>query len=354
MLNIVCIDDEEDDVELVRLALARAELDATLERVADERGLMHALAGPPDVVLCDYSMPGFSAERALALLQRCPGRAPPVIVVTRAIAEATVVQLLRNGAHDYVPKDKLALLPTVIHRVLAVRAHHREQRRTTEQLAETYTRYRALSARMVDAQERERASIARELHDGLGQLLTGIMIHLHAAGRTPDAAQGAAHRDSALAMADQALQQVKTLSFDLRPAQLGLLGFVPAVRAMLERKLGPPGIRADLQVQGEDPTPEHPSRAVALRVLQQALLNVIRHAQARRVTIRLRLAPGRPLRLTVADDGRGFDVHAVLHGPVNEHNIGLRGMQERAELAGGRLKVCSRPGRGTVLCLRIG
>jgi signal transduction histidine kinase len=353
MLNIVCVEDEEDEVEMIRLALRRAGVEADLRRVCDESGLLRALAHGSDLVLCDHSMPGYSADRALALLARVHG-GPPLVLVTRAIGEEAVVRLFRMGAADYVAKDKLALLPPVIQRVIEKRAQERERRLTAQRLADASARFRALSVRLIDAQERERASIARELHDGLGQLLTGTLIHLHAADRTADPERAPALRAQAVAMAEQALQQVKTLSFELRPAQLGLLGFVPALRAMLERKLGPAGVMWTLRVRGDCVAPEHPSRRAALRVLQQGLVNLLRHAQAHRVAVHLRFGEGERMTLTLADDGRGFDAAQKLSGPVNEGNVGLHGMMERAELAGASLRFRSRPGAGTVLRLTVG
>ncbi|MCW7536551.1 histidine kinase [Aquabacterium sp. A7-Y] len=352
MLRMVCIEDEEDDVELVRLALWRGGMDAVLERVADEPGLRRCLAEKPDLLLCDYSMPGFSAERALALLAE--GRHDvPLVVVTRAIGEEAVVQLFRAGAKDYVAKDKLALLPSVITRVLQARALEQERRRTAEQLRSAYERLRVLSARVVDAQERERALIARDLHDGLGQLLTGIVIHLHAAGRSGDPEKARHCSERAAGMAQEAIQQVKSLSFDLRPAQLELLGFSAAVQATVDRRLENSGATGYVRVRGQEGEGGRPSYAVALRVLQEALTNVVRHAGASSVVVRLRFVDPERLVMTVADDGCGFDVRQTLAGGISERNFGLYGMAERAELGGGRIRWRSRPGRGTVLQLFI-
>ncbi|AKJ30337.1 histidine kinase [Caldimonas brevitalea] len=352
MLRIVCIEDEEDDVELVRLSLARAGVDAELVQVADEPGLLRHLAAPPDLLLCDYSIPGFSAERALALLAQGQHDVP-LIVVTRAIGEEAVVKLFRSGAKDYVAKDKLALLPSVIERVLQARALERERRRTAEQLRQAYDRLRQLSARVVDAQERERTLIARDLHDGLGQLLTGIVIHLHAAERSGEAEQVRRFNERATALAQQAVEQVKTLSFNLRPAQLDLLGFVAAVQATLERQLENTGVQGYVRIRGPHPVGTHPSHAVALRILQEALTNVARHARAHKAVVRLHFFGTERLVMTVADDGRGFDVAQVLAGGVSEKNLGLYGIAERAELVGGRIRWRSTPGRGSVLQLFI-
>ncbi|WKB54083.1 ATP-binding response regulator [Eleftheria terrae] len=352
-LQIVCIEDEEDDVELLRLSLLRGGVAADIRRVADEAGLRRELLSPPDLLLCDYSMPGFSAERALALLAEGPHDVP-LVVVTRAIGEEAVVRLFRAGAKDYVAKDKLALLPSVIDRVLRARALEQERRRTAEQLGAAYDRLRLLSARVVNAQERERALIARELHDGLGQLLTGIVIHLHAAARSGDPEDARRFAERAAGLAQEAIQQVKSLSFDLRPAQLELLGFSAAVQATVERRLEHSGIAGYVRVRGvDDARRGRAQQSVALRILQEALTNVVRHAQARTVVVRLRFAGSQRLVMTVADDGRGFDVARTLAGGVSEKNLGLYGMAERAELVGGRLRWRSSLGRGTVLQLFI-
>jgi signal transduction histidine kinase len=352
MLNIVCIDDEPDDVELVRLALERGGVAAEVRHVDDEAGLRDCLRSPPDLLLCDYSMPGFSADRALGVLRET-APALPLVVVTRAIGEDAVVELFRAGAKDYVAKDKLALLPAVIERVLRARAAEVERQRAAEALADANTRLRLLSSRLVDAQERERTRIARELHDSLGQGLTGIVIHLHAAARSEEAAQTERCLQRALELAQHAIQQVKSMSFQLRPAQLELLGFVPALQATIDRQLEGSGVGGSLRVRGSDPQRASAGQAVALRVLQEALTNVLRHAGAGEVVVRLRFGRGEHFVLTVGDDGRGFDVAATLGGGISQKNIGLHGMLERAELMGGRLRFRSTPGRGSVARLSL-
>lgn len=352
MLHIVCIDDEPDDVELVRLALERADVEAQIERIDDEAALVNCLETPPHLLLCDYSMPGFSAERALAIV--AAHRKPvPLVVVTRSIGEDAVVELFRSGAKDYVGKDKLALLPAVIQRVLRERALEVERQRTAQALAEANARLRLLSSRLVGAQERERTLVARELHDSLGQVLTSVVMQLHASGRTPEAAEAQRCQQRALELTQQAIRQVKTMSFNLRPAQLELLGFVAAVRATLDRQLEASEVKGALRLRGNDPQRTLPAQSVALRVLQEALTNMLRHSHAHSVVVRLRFADGEHFVLTIGDDGVGFDVAAALAGGLSESNLGLHGMLERAELMGGRIRFRSRPERGTVVRLSL-
>jgi signal transduction histidine kinase len=352
MLRIVCIDDQPDDVELIRLALERGGIDADVRRVDDEAGLRECLQSPPQLFLCDYSMPRFSAERALAVVATAD-HPVPTIVVTWSIGEEAVVRLFRSGAKDYVAKDKLALLPSAVERVLRERAAERERERTAEALEQANARLRQLSSHLVDAQERERTVIARELHDSLGQALSGIVIHLHAAARSESTGQGEHCRGRALELAQQAIRQVISMSFQLRPAQLELLGFAAAVQATLDRQLEASGVRGSMRLRGRDPQRAASAQAVALRVLQEALTNVVRHAAASNVVVRLRFCDGDRFVLTLCDDGRGFDVDAVLAGGLSEKNLGLHGMLERAELMGGRLRFRSCAGRGTVVRLSL-
>jgi signal transduction histidine kinase len=350
MLSIVCIEDQSDDVELARLVLERAGIQARLQRVETEPELRRALGARPDLLLCDYNMPAFSAERALAVAGEL-GAGVPLVVVTRAIGEEAVVGLFRAGAKDYVAKEKLALLPAVVDRVLRERGLAAERERSARVLAAANARLRQLSAHLVDAQERERTRIARDLHDGLGQQLTSIVMQLQAAQHSADAAGAERCHANALETAQEAIGQLRTLSFELRPAQLELLGFVAAVKATLDRQRDATGLQSVVRVRGDAPPRLLPTHAVALRILQEGLTNVLRHAAALRCVVKLHFLGDEHFWLTIGDDGRGFDVAAALGGGLSERNIGLHGMIERAELMGGRLRLRSSPGRGTTLRL---
>jgi signal transduction histidine kinase len=199
------------------------------------------------------------------------------------------------------------------------------------------------------AQERERSHISRELHDQLGQTLTAVVIHLHAAERSQEPEISRKHSTTAAELANGALQQLKTLSFSLRPAQLDLLGLVPAVQSAMQRIAEPAGLRCELTTRGEEPKKLEENAAVAVRLVQEALTNTVRHADAERVRVRLRFLPRGRISLLMLDDGMGFDKAAVLNGRQSERNIGLYGMIERTELAGGRLHIRTREGSGVAI-----
>ncbi len=349
-VKLLCVEDNPDDVELLGIALERADPQRrySLRRVDDATSFAQALQEDFDAILCDFNMPRFSPYAALQILvaRRC---STPLVVVTRAIGEEAAVHVLRCGAKDYVTKDKLGTLPQIIAGVRAERRRAAEQERMARELESAYRRLKKLSARLVAAQERERTLISRELHDQLGQTLTGMVIHLHAAQRAADAEAARQHTATAMDMAQGAVQQIKTLSFSLRPAQLDLLGLVPAVQSAVQRIAQPAGLEHEVTSRGEEPEQLGETASVVVRLVQEALTNTVRHGRASRICVRLRFLPQGRIGLLVVDDGAGFDKAAVLGGQPSERNVGLYGMIERTELAGGRLLIRTRPGAGVAI-----
>lgn len=349
-IRLLCVEDNPDDVELMGIALERADPARRYElhRVDNAASFVAALDGGWDVILCDFNLPRFSPYAALQILITRRSNVP-LIVLTRAIGEEAAVHVLRCGAKDYLTKDKLGTLPQIIGRVLEERRRAQEKEKLDAELQGAYARLKELSARFVLAQERERSHISRELHDQLGQTLTAVVIHLHASERAGDPDARRKHSSTAAELANGALQQLKTLSFSLRPAQLDLLGLVPAVQSAMQRIAEPAGVQCVLSTRGAEPKKLEENAAVAVRLVQEALTNTVRHANASIVWVRLRFLPGGRISLLVVDDGVGFDKPAVLNGRQSERNIGLYGMIERTELAGGRLHIRTREGGGVAI-----
>jgi len=350
VIRLLCVEDNPDDVELLSIALERADPQRRyeLERVEEASGFVDALAEDWHAILCDFNMPRFSPYAALQILVTRKN-APPLIVVTRAIGEEAAVHVLRCGAKDYVAKDKLGTLPQVIDRVMAERERALDKERVERELDAAYQRLKQLSARLVVAQERERNVISHELHDQLGQTLTGMVIHLHAASRETDPAKARKHTATAMEMAQGAVDKLKSLSFSLRPAQLDLLGLVAATQSAASQVAAQSGLVCKVTTRGKEPKLLGETASVALRLVQEALANAVRHAKARHIHVRLRFLPDSRIGVLVADDGVGFDRDELLDGQPSEKNVGLYEMIERTELAGGRLQVRTAPGKGVTI-----
>src|SRR5205809_2261017 len=225
----------------------------------------------------------------------------------------------------------------------AVRERQAEARRSRERLE-------ALSQRLLKLQENERRLIARELHDQIGQALTAVKLNLESlrSGRRAKAFP----LDESVAIVEQLMEAVRSMSLELRASVLDDLGLAAALRWYADRQ----GRRAGLavRVRTQLPTERLASdlETACFRVAQEAITNVARHAGAKRVEVDARAEDG-TLDLTVRDDGTGFDVAAVRGGTTAEGSIGLDGMEERARLLGGDFRIDSQPGTGTTVWARF-
>jgi PAS domain S-box-containing protein len=226
------------------------------------------------------------------------------------------------------------------------------QARLFDQVSVGRERLQALSHRLVEAQEVERRRIARELHDEVGQALTVIKINLQAAQRLKDPAAWAEHLEESIRTVQQTLQQVRNLSLDLRPSLLDDLGLVPAVRWYIDRQAQQAGLEAEFVTDLADERFSSDLEIVCFRIVQEALTNVVRHAQAERIKVGLEQHDS-CLHLRIQDDGVGFDVQEALHQAAGGTSLGLLSMQERVALLGGEMRIDSAPGRGTEIEVQL-
>jgi PAS domain S-box-containing protein len=216
-----------------------------------------------------------------------------------------------------------------------------ERGRLMETVNIAHERLEALSRRLVQVQEAERAQIARELHDEVGQLLTGLRLMVEA--RASDS-EGAG--DEVRAVVNEVIARVRDLSVSLRPPMLDALGLLPALLWQIERFEAQSRIQVVFQHANLDRRFSPEIETAAFRIVQEALTNVARHAAVPRVEVEV-AAEATRLRAQIEDRGRGFDVGAALAGPTS----GLAGMRERARLLEGRVAIESAAGSGTRLCL---
>jgi PAS domain S-box-containing protein len=211
-----------------------------------------------------------------------------------------------------------------------------ERRRAAEGL-------QVLSRRLLETHEEVQRSIARELHDEVGQALTALKLVLDMARRNPDARLRDGLRD-AQELVEDLIGRTRRLSLNLRPAVLDDLGLLPAVRHHLERYTSATGVQVRLEHSGVAGRRfATPVETAAYRIVQEALTNVARHARVGEAAVRLWTAGG-ALGLAIEDKGAGFDAASA---PEPQRSSGLVGMRERAALLGGRLAVESAPGAGT-------
>ena len=213
----------------------------------------------------------------------------------------------------------------------------------------------ALRLQLLSAEENERRRIARELHDQLGQHLTAIQLTVTDLRRLLKENKSVADRLEQIEQLTGVLtRDARYLALELRPPELDDVGLEGALHTYAEKWAERFHVKAEVNVTDtESATPIPPEASSALyRIVQEALHNVARHADATQVSVILDKPDG-VVHLIIEDDGIGFDLHATDERVRSERRLGLAGMRERAALIGGHLEIESGPGEGTSIYVRV-
>jgi signal transduction histidine kinase/response regulator of citrate/malate metabolism len=306
---------------------------------------------------------------------RARENAVPVVVISTLDHGETTIAAFRLGAHDYLLRSpgcfnelvfslhnalkhadterlnarltsELALLNRSLAEQITARTQQLERevnvRREAEHRAEdNAARLQALSNRLLRVQEDERHALARELHDQIGQLLTGLRFQLDSA-RTTGSPEPV---EQAILVTDELLRSVRALTLQLRPRLLDDLGLKPALEWHANVFHNQTGIAIELELSLPPGRLASELETAVFRMVQEALTNVARHSGATAAAVTV-TADESALQVEVSDRGRGFDVAKAF---ARHDSLGLTGLSERVRLAGGRFELFSQPGQGTRL-----
>jgi signal transduction histidine kinase len=344
-LRVLHLEDSELDHELAMAHLRRAGLEVETMRVDGEPAFRAALAAPWDIVVSDFNIPGFSGLAALDIV-KSDRRRLPFILVSGEIGEDVAVAAMRNGASDYLLKANLArLAPACEH---AIDAHQAWMAReeADRALAESRQRLSELAGHLQTSVDRERAAIAREIHDDVGGSLTALKFDLAWIERHSDSEEIGQRARSALEVVTHAIEASKRIMHNLHPAILEQ-GLVAALQWMASRFEKRTGIACTFRTSHESLQLPAGVPLVAYRTAQEALTNITKHANATRVSMDLSLASGF-LSLEVSDNGVGLSESDL----AKARSFGIRGLHERASTVGGWVDLSS-GGQGTTLILSI-
>jgi len=340
------LEDDPTDAALVQSTLKAGGVTCATTRVQNRADFVAALERDGiDLILSDFSLPAFDGFASLKIARaRCPDI--PFILVSGTLGEELAIDSLKRGATDYVLKERLSRLVPAVHRAMQ-EVKERVERKLAEKKREEYSRkLQVLSRRLVEAQETERRHLARELHDEIGQALTVAQLNLQALLQSPRTKTLLPRLKESLEVVERVLEQVHDISLNLRPSILDDLGLEPALRWLTNRQAALVGLQAKFHADALEQRLDPVIETECFRVAQGALTNVLRHAQAKTVSVELRKENGQ-LHLRVRDDGIGFDVAALREKAVLGASLGLLSMEERASLAGGGLECTSAPKLGT-------
>src|SRR5262245_6378806 len=295
------------------------------------------------VILLDVRMPGIDGfETARMIRGRERSRLTPIIFLTAAADEMTsMFRGYEVGAVDYLMKP---VVPDVLKSKVAVFV---ELFRKTERLRESEDKLRRLAAHLISIREEERAHIAREIHDELGQVLTGLKMEVTWLAKRLKEKPLVEKTESMCALIDSTVQTVRKIATGLRPEMLDDMGLVAAVGWQAKDFQKRTGIRCRAKLPPEAKYDIDISTTM-FRIFQEILTNVARHSRATRVDIEL-AASRDALTLDVLDNGVGIqDAERQA-----KKSLGLLGMQERALLFGGDVRVSGSPGHGTRVSVTI-
>ncbi len=227
-------------------------------------------------------------------------------------------------------------------------------RELESRVADRTARLGQVLRKTISAQEEERLRLARELHDETAQALAALTIALDRTrddleAGSPDARERIVEARS---IAAGLLEEIRRLILGLRPSVLDDLGLVPAIRWLCETSLTDRGIEVSIEAeQAGTRLPAH-VEVTLFRIIQEAVGNIARHAAAAHVRVGLRVTDG-TARVTIVDDGRGFDVARTIGPAGSDGSVGLVGMQERVALLGGTIEIRSGAGVGTEIVVDV-
>jgi len=309
-----------------------------------------AAGGPPYEIEKRYIRKDGSIiwiHKSVSAIRNASGRVQSLIAVVIDITKhkqtEQALQQLNLELEDMVQSRTLRLRSVN----QSLRQEIAERIRIEDELSLSRDRLRELSRRLVEVQEEERRAIARELHDRAGQTLSALNINLIIMNQLllEDSKQRIGSRlDDSMKLTSDAIALIRNVMSDLRPAVLDDYGLEAALKAYLEEYKSRYDIQAELHGP-QNPLPRfEPGIAMTvLRIVQEALTNVVRHAQATQVQVSIRLVEDR-IQLAIQDNGIGIGNE---QGSSRPDSHGLKIMRERAEAVGGTLKVSSSPGKGT-------
>jgi len=356
--SILIVDDDKAHLLAVEEILGR--IGARIVTASSgEEALKRVLEEDFAAILMDVQMPGIDGFTAARMIrERTRSRSTPIIFMTAAHEDlAAMFQSYRAGAVDYLVKP---LIPEVVRSKLAffvgqhdmnkmLSAELAERALTEQRLRASEQNLRALADRLQSVREEERIHIAREIHDELGQALTGLKYDIaalvKASAETPESVPTKAQ--SCNQAIDRIINAVRRISSGLRPEVLDEIGLHAAVEWQAREFSRRTGIRCSVEISPNFTDPDKQRSTAIFRIFQELLTNVARHANATRVNVTL--ADAESLALKVEDNGRGIQ-ESEFESP---RSLGFLGLRERVLAFGGSIDVKGHEGKGTSVSVCI-
>ena len=338
--RILVVEDESIVALDIQVQIKKFGYEAVGHATQAEQAIAMATALRPDMILMDIQlageMDGISAAQVIHAELGIP-----VVFITAFDANEIIERAKLTEPYGYILKPfSEREMHTVIEMALYKHQAETKLRANLEQLQK-------VSRRVLEVQESERRRIAIELHDELGQSLTAIKINLQTYELFKDRSPSELNTEN-IRIVEDALQQIRRLALALRPSLLDDLGLAPAVQWIAEQTASRSGFTVHVQRELHPVRLPSEIETACFRIVQEALTNIARHAKAKHVEINMERDEN-CFKLSIKDDGIGFDLGEACQRARRGESIGVLGMQERATLIGGHLQLESTPGQGCKL-----
>jgi len=346
-IHVLHLEDSPLDHKLVLRALSKTGQKFQVTRVETLATFQQAISNSTcQLVIADYRLGDFTAIDAWNASASIRNDIP-FIILSGTIGEAAAVEAIQCGISDYLHKDEIAALPRVIQRTMDLQAIKAAKRKADQELALSEQRISELARHLQTAIERERAAIAREVHDDIGGALAAIRLDLGWLGRHTQEPDALLRIGTASEMVQHAAQASQRIMRNLRPAVLDQ-GLMPSIEWLTRNFAQRTSSKVDINTTTKDIALPADVMLTAYRTVQEALTNISKYAQSSDVQIDISHL-GNTLTVEITDNGQGMEKSDL----GKQNSYGLRGLAERAKSVGGWLDISSTLGNGTTITLTI-
>ncbi|MEJ8843137.1 response regulator [Lacibacter sp. H375] len=339
VLHIAHIEDLDSDAELVAYVLKKGGINCVISRAINRQQFEELLAySRPDLILSDHSLPSFNSQEALQISQRFDATIP-FILITSTVSEDYAVQIMKQGASDYILKDRMQRLPN------AVTAAMDKYEAETALARQRIIQEKLLVRTGIRAQEKVRNEIGIELHDNINQILAASKLFLDKALK-----QTTEQEDLLVRCKDHlvnAIEEIRRLSHQIVTPSLESISLCQIIRDLVEDVHQSSSLQISFTANDFDE--EHVGRDLKLtiyRIVQEQLNNILKHSEAGNAYIKI-YPDAESLILLIGDDGKGANLDEKGSG------IGLNNIKNRVDYFDGELNIQTSPGKGFTLKAKI-
>ena len=352
-IKILLVEDDEDDFVIIRETLSKVRNNKfEIDWAKDfNEALLKASVDDYDLCIVDYFL---GAHTGLEFIEEFIKRdfKEPIIILTGQGDFDIDMLAMEKGAVDYIDKNQLD--PVLLERSIRYAVRNS---RILNQLKQSEKQLHYLSLKILETQEQERKTVARELHDSIGSSLTAIRFALEQTMRgmvaTPESVSSCFPLEKIMDMLKEVIDESQRIAYDLRPSVLDTLGLLSAIRSLC-RRTSEIHSELDLDIRlelSENDIPEK-LKTVCYRIIQECFNNSAKHSGADNIQLHIGIMDNF-LQLTISDNGKGFNVEKAIALASVNNSMGLQGMIERVELAGGKIEIKSSEGKYTKINIQI-